>query len=116
LEQRLDQCSEQRRRPGFQPGQSGNPTGRRSNAARAAAREAKARELTAELGGYDALSPIDKELALQVAGLALRKPRSAEDVVRHANAVDRILRGLSRRRGRRPERRALASFLEAPQG
>src|SRR5262245_23097011 len=64
----------------------------------------------------DGLSAIDTELVLQAAALALRKPRSAEDVVRHANAIDRLLRGLAKRHGRRPERRALHTFLEAPQG
>jgi hypothetical protein len=95
----------------FIPGQSGNPRGRESTAAKAARIEAKARELAAELGGLDNLSAIDRTLVLQAAGLALRKPRSAEDIVRHSNAIDRILRGLAKRHGHEPKRRSLASFL-----
>jgi hypothetical protein len=102
----------QQRRHGFQPGKSGNPRGRLSNAAKQERVEATARELAAEFGGYDALSPVDRVLITHAAMLVLRTPRSAEDVVRVANAVQRILGGLGKRkRKHEPEERPLQRYL-----
>jgi hypothetical protein len=84
----------------FRPGQSGNPFGRLSNAARQERINAKARELAVELGGWAALSPVDRVMLEQASELLLRRPRSAEDRVRHANAVQRLLATVVKRRGR----------------
>ena len=94
--------SPQQRPYGFQPGKSGNPAGRLSNKAKQERIEAQARELAVEFGGFDALSPVDRVLITHAAMLVLRKPRSAEDVVRVCNAVQRLLGGLSKRK-RKPE-------------
>jgi hypothetical protein len=97
----MDQVPQQQAR-GFQPGVSGNPQGRMSNRERAERIEAKARELGAEFGGLEKLTPVDRELLKQAATLLLRRPKSAEDVVRVANSIARLLGGLSKRRKREP--------------
>jgi hypothetical protein len=102
----------QQRPHGFRRGQSGNPAGRLSNAAKQARVEAKARELATEFGGYDALSPVDRVLITQAAALVMRRPRSAEDIVRVANTVQRLLGGLGKRkRKREPAERPLQAYL-----
>jgi uncharacterized protein DUF5681 len=83
----------------FKPGQSGNPAGRPSRAEREARVAAKARELATEFGGIDRLSVVDRVLIEQAAALLVRKPHSAEDAVRCANAVGRLLSAVERRRG-----------------
>ncbi len=87
--------------PNWVPGVSANPAGRMSNAARQERIEAKARELAVEFGGIEKLSPVERALLDQAAVLLLRKPRSAEDVVRVANSVQRLLGALGKRKGRR---------------
>jgi hypothetical protein len=96
--------SPQQRTYGFQPGVSGNPNGRLSNRARAERIEAKARELAAEYGGFDTLSPVDRVLVTQAATLLLRRPKTHVDVVRVANSIARLLGGISKRRQRNPDR------------
>src|SRR5438132_216609 len=85
----------------FRPGQSGNPSGRLSNAARQERIEQKTKELAIEFGGLETLSPVERALLDQAAVLLLRKPRSAEDVVRVANSVQRLLGALGKRKRRR---------------
>jgi hypothetical protein len=86
------------------PGRSANPSGRPSRAERQARIDAKARELAAEFGGIDRLSVVDRTLIEQAAALLVRKPHSAEDAVRCANAVGRLLGAVQRRRGARGRR------------
>jgi hypothetical protein len=100
----------QQRPYGFQPGKSGNPGGRLSNAERARRDEAKARELAAEYGGWESLSPVDRVLLGQASALLLRRPKSAEDLVRVSNSVARLLGGLGRRK-REPQRPSLAEYV-----
>jgi hypothetical protein len=83
----------------FTSGQSGNPAGRPSRAERQARIDARARELAEEFGGIDRLSVVDRVLIEQAAALLVRKPHSAEDAVRCANAVGRLLSAVERRRG-----------------
>jgi hypothetical protein len=87
---------------GFMPGRSGNRLGRMSNAAQRAAVEAKARELAIEFGGFESLSVVKRELLIQAAQLLLRRPKTSEDVVRHANAVTKILRAIGLKPGNKP--------------
>jgi hypothetical protein len=83
----------------YKPGESGNPLG--PTAARKLRLDAKCRELAAEYGGWDGLSIIERTLVEQAATLLVRrKPASAEDAVRCANAVGRLLHAVERRRGR----------------
>ena len=97
--QLLEQQPQQPRRRGFQKGQSGNPAGRLSAAARRALVLARAHELAAELGGYESLSPIERTLIDRAADLLLRKPRRYDQCVRRDNLVNRILRDILRRHG-----------------
>jgi len=85
----------------FRPGQSGNPSGRLSNAARQERIEQKTKELAIEFGGLETLSPVEKVMLEQAATLLSRRPSSAEDVVRVANSVQRLLGALGKRKGRR---------------
>jgi hypothetical protein len=102
----------------WKPGESGNRFGSLSAKARAERIEAKARELAVEFGGYDSLSPVDRTLIEQAVGLVLRHPKSAEDIVRHANAVQRLLGGLRKRlgRAREPAAPSLAEYVAAKYG
>jgi hypothetical protein len=84
------------------PGQSGNPRGRESAAAKAARIEHLAQELALEHGGWGAMSPCDRVHLEQAATLLIRKPKSAEDAVRVANAIQRLLASVALRRGRLP--------------
>jgi hypothetical protein len=102
--QQTDQQVKQQRvygRP-FGRGRSGNPFGRTSNAMQRAEVEAKARELAIEFGGFEALSIAKRELLMQAAMLLLRRPKTSEDVVRHANAVTKILRAIGLKPGNKP--------------
>ncbi len=84
----------------FLPGKSANPAGRPSRAEKQARIDAKARELAAELGGWEKLTIVDRVRLEQCAALLVRRPTSAEDAVRCANAVDRLLGAVERRRGK----------------
>jgi hypothetical protein len=110
--------SPQQRSHGFKPGTSGNPGGRLSNAERERRAEAKARELAIEFGGFDTLSPVDRVLITQAATLLLRRPKSAEDLVRVANSLQRLLGGLAKRKRRAPTQPTLEAYLaaRAPRG
>jgi hypothetical protein len=81
------------------PGRRANPRGRPSRAEKQGRIDAKARELAEEFGGLDRLSVVDRTLIEQAAALLVRKPHSAEDAVRCANAVGRLLGAVERRRG-----------------
>jgi hypothetical protein len=94
----------------FKSGQSGNPAGRPSRAERQARIDARARELAAEFGGIERLSVVDRVLIEQAAALLVRRPHSAEDAVRCANAVGRLLGAVERRRG---SSKPSESFTEA---
>ncbi len=85
----------------FKSGRSGNPAGRPSRAERQARVDAKARELAEPFGGWEKLLILDHVRLEQAATLIVRRPHSAEDAVRCANAVDRLLGGVERRRSRR---------------
>jgi hypothetical protein len=99
MQQSPDQLPDQTPWWRFKLGQSGNPAGRPSRAKRQARIEAKARELAAEFGGWDGLSTVDRVYVEQAAALLIRRPHSAEDAVRCANAVGRLLSAVERRRG-----------------
>jgi hypothetical protein len=106
-----DQAPQQR--PfGFQPGESGNPAGRLSNKAKQERIEARALELAAEFGGWENLSAVDRLMLTQAATLVLRRPKSAEDAVRVANAVQRLLGGLGKRKRAPKPGAALAAYLQ----
>src|SRR5262249_27579585 len=97
----------------FKPGQSGNPAGRPSRAERQARIDARARELAVEFGGWERLSTVDRVYVEQAAALLVRRPHSAEDAVRCANAVGRLLGAVERRRGTsKPARSAVAQLME----
>src|SRR5262245_40114310 len=85
--------------PKWLPGVSQNPRGRESKAQRQVRIENKARELAVEFGGFEAMSAVDQVLLTQAAIVLLRRPKSAEDVVRCANSVQRLLGGLAKRYG-----------------
>src|SRR5262249_60971909 len=106
----MQSVEQERFRHRFQPGQSGNPRGRISRAEQQACREATVRELAAELG-LDAPSASERILLDQVADLVQRRARTAEDAVRIANSVDRILRMLRRKAKREPQKPALDAYL-----
>ena len=81
----------QRRRPGFQPGTSGNPAGGPTRAAREAARAAVIAEWTAPYGGIAALRPAELALLHQAAELSLRRPRGYYEQLRVANTISKIM-------------------------
>jgi hypothetical protein len=82
------QCSR-----GFPPGVSGYPHGRESKAARTARRERLISRWCEPYGGISALEPAELDLLHQAAELHLRniRARKAEDAVRIANCISKIL-------------------------
>jgi hypothetical protein len=75
----------------FKPGQSGNPLGRAASTK--AKLHAKMAELSAEFGGLAVLTVCERTLIEQAARLLIRPPSTkAEDAVRVANTVARLLR------------------------
>ncbi len=97
----------------FAPGASGNPLGRESRAAKLARRDARAAELAAEFGGLDALTAVERVMIQQAAELLLGNPRSAEDKVRYANTIARLLGAVRKRRGEREPHVPLRERLAA---
>jgi hypothetical protein len=88
----------------FQPGQSGNPSGRMSRVERERLVRAKSKEIAAEFpGGWDRLGVVDRVRLEQAAILlvAVGKPRTQEEAVRRAHAIERLLGAVERRAGRR---------------
>jgi hypothetical protein len=77
--------------PNWLPGTSQNPAGKESNAKRHARREAIIAKWAEPFGGAATLSPAERDLLHQAADLVLRKPHNAEDAVRIANTVSKIL-------------------------
>jgi hypothetical protein len=77
----------------FLAGVSGNPAGShgRSRAARQARREALIASWTAHIGGPSSLTAVERDLLVQAAEAHMARPRTAEDVVRCANVVSKIL-------------------------
>jgi hypothetical protein len=78
---------------GFPPGVSGHPHGRESKAARTARRERLISRWCEPYGGVSALEPAELDLLHQAAELHLRniRARKAEDAVRIANCISKIL-------------------------
>jgi hypothetical protein len=72
------------------PGRSGNPTGR-SRAVKLARRDALIAEWTKDIGGEGALSAVELDLVRKAAELMLLRATRAEDAVRIANSVSKIL-------------------------
>jgi hypothetical protein len=107
-----EQTPQQRRPYGFQPGRSGNPAGRLSNAQKQALLAAKAAELAEEFGGINNLTTVERTMVEQAATLLCRRPRRADDLVRCANAVQRLLAGIKRRH-KPAGRGSLSSMLKA---
>jgi hypothetical protein len=100
----------------FKPGQSGNPLGRAASTK--AKFDAKMAELAADYGGVSALTVSERTLLEQAAGLLLRKPSTAEDAVRIANAVARLIRVVQRGRGAVPTQKgqSLEEYLAKREG
>jgi hypothetical protein len=85
----------------YKPGQSGNPAGSLSKAAKRARVLARAEELAQEFGGLDKLTPVDRLLVEQAAALSMKEPRAYEHIVRHANSINRLLSAVRAHNGRR---------------
>jgi hypothetical protein len=105
--QEAEQPKPRRGNPNWAAGTSQNPAGKESKAARQARREAIIREWAEPfVGGMAMLQPAELALLHQAAELVLRNPRmrTAEDAVRCANTVSRILAqvGFVDRRPREP--------------
>jgi hypothetical protein len=77
-----------------------NPAGK-STAVREARKTARMAELSAELGGLQALTPVEQTLLGQAVELLMTTPRTSVDRVRQANGVARILGSLRRAHGTR---------------
>jgi hypothetical protein len=93
-------------------GVSGNPEGK-SKAARQARIDAKVAELAADFGGVAALSNLDRVYLEKAAELLLRRPRSAEHVIRHTNSIQRLIAAVELRRGnKRQSESSLADTLK----
>ena len=75
-------------------GESGNLAGRPSQAQRQAEIDAKARELAQELGGFDALTAIEKTLITRVAELNVGKPKRFDERIRVVNITARVIRDI----------------------
>jgi hypothetical protein len=104
--QSAEQAPEQRRPQHLWPkGVSGNPRGRESKASRLARREAIIAAWAEPFGGVAVLKPAELDLLRQAAELAMIRPRSAEDQVRVANTISKIMAQVGfadRRRKREP--------------
>src|SRR5262249_56661 len=75
---------------GRQPGQSGNPAGRESAASRRARIAAMVEQWVAELGGK--VGAAERILLTRAAELTvMRHPRQAEQAVRVANSISKLL-------------------------
>jgi hypothetical protein len=80
------------RHPGRWPkGVSGNPAGEMSRAAKEARLDAIVAEWTRPYGGASNLPPCNVVLLKHAADLSLRRPRRADDQVRLANTVSRLV-------------------------
>src|SRR5947209_6686214 len=75
----------------YRPGQSGNPRGRESNAARQAKRDALMALWAEPIGGVSVLKPAEFGLLQRAADLYLKPLRRGEDPVRSLNTVSKIL-------------------------
>src|SRR5262245_46654272 len=77
--------------PNWVPGVSQNPAGRESKAVRLARRDAIIAGWAEPFGGVTVLRSAELELLRQAAELSMCRPRNAEDRVRHANTISKIL-------------------------
>jgi hypothetical protein len=82
----------------FNPSNCANPAGRPTKAQRAALVRKTMIKLARPLGGLRALNSLDLERLRLAAELAQRQPKNAEDRVRVANAIDRMLGSIERAR------------------
>jgi hypothetical protein len=80
----------------FMPGSHASPSGRPSKAQRLALVRKTMIKLARPLGGLRALNSLDLERLRLAAELAQRQPKNAEDRVRVANAIDRMLGSIER--------------------
>ncbi len=89
----------------FLKGRSGNPAGGLSRAAKLARRDALIAEWTKDIGGEAALTAPERDLLRKAAELMQLRTTRAEDQVRIANSVSKILAqvGLVNRRGKQRE-------------
>jgi hypothetical protein len=103
--QASEQKTEQQPRPAhlYRPGQSGNPRGRESAAARQVRRDALMALWAEPVGGLSMLKPAELGLLQRAADLYLKPLRRGEDPVRSLNTVSKILAliGLVDRRRKR---------------
>jgi hypothetical protein len=101
----------------YRPGESGNPAGRPSEVQRRALVDAKAHELALELGGFDALTAIEKTLITRAAELNVGKPRRYDERIRVANITARIIRDiLARHKPAKAKPAGLHEYLATARG
>ncbi len=119
--QSAEQLNKQSDRPAhwFKPGESGNASGRESNAAKAARIARKVDEWLAPFGGTGALKPAELDLVRQAADLQTSAPRKGEDTIRRARMIVGLLAAagvVSRHRRRKPilPTPSLAELLRRP--
>ena len=74
----------------FRPGQSGNPAGQ-SKAIRLSRRDALVDKWTAAIGGPSKLTAAELDLLRRAAELSMVRARTAEDAVRVANSISKIM-------------------------
>jgi hypothetical protein len=105
--------------PNWVAGVSGNPAGR-SVAAKRARLDAIVSAWCAPFGGMEALKKVELDLLYRAAELQLRRPTKAEDAVRVANTISKILAQVGfcdkRRRREPPPIPTLRQYLAAKQG
>jgi hypothetical protein len=90
LQATKQEAEQKRRDTRFQPGVSGNPRGRESTATRAERRDAIIARWAEAVGGVEQLTAAQRDLLAIAAVLTMQRPK-AEDAVRVANSVARIL-------------------------
>jgi hypothetical protein len=101
--------------PNWRPGVSGNPRGRLSKAERDAKVRRTMIRLARPLGGIQKLTALELERLKLAAELLQRQPRNAEDRVRVANCIDRMLGSVERARmAAKPQRRQSTKAHMAP--
>src|SRR5262245_42752286 len=107
-----EQSDDQRRQHLYRKGESGNPRGRESKAARIERRDAIIAGWAEPVGGMAVLKPAELELLRIAAELSMSRPRNAEQRTRHANTISKIMAqvGFCDKRRRRPDPEAPSPF------